>query len=979
MRIQLIGQTVSHYKIIEKLGEGGMGVVYKAQDTKLHRTVALKFLPTQLTHDPVTKKRFIREARTASAIQHSNVCTIHEIGETDDGQMFICMDHYEGQTLGRLLAGGEITAGLAVDTVIQIAEGLAKAHETGIIHRDIKPANILITTDGVPKLLDFGLARLGDETRVTKTGATVGTVAYMSPEQASGGDVDARSDIFSLGVVLYELITGALPFPGDHPAAIMYGIMNNDPPPITNYWSDAPEGLQTLITKALQKDRDDRHQGVLDLVQELVEVERELGGTASTRRRTSVSKRGKTSANRRSRLVGLVATVVILASVAAIVIPRLRNESSSEGIALAVMDFSDLTDPDDRTQTAGIAGLLQVGFVQNVSARVVSPDYLRDLGRRLFGAESGPVEESQFLEVAKESGADVMLAGQIGKAGETRYIIWRLVDTRSGEILAATRVDGDDLLALADDVVSEVAQALETRFGLVGVSDHQSVVAMTTEDPRAHEHFVQGTLEALDFKFSDAVEAFEQAIAIDSTFALAHFELARAQRGLREWELASQSTETAWGLRTQLSVKDRLRLEAWRAQINYRVVESLEVNRELVDRWPDDRELLRELSTQLFFWWFFTEALEISRKAAALYPDDENFAYIPVEALARLRRTDEALAYTKEFVRRYPDNRRGVVLLSYRFSEAGQVDSFEVYIRKALAMAPDNINTQRTIETIPYYRGDLGGAIDSIERFAKRDDLAEGDRVATWRSLSDLYQEAGRYRECVAMIDSVGAYQVGRVSRFYHERWKSEQLLYMGRAREVLYWAQAVAETLAVGGAESNDPQFYGIASWTAKQQRAAALVMLDSTEIASQAVENLLVTSADFGNYARLEAVYLKTEIAIRRGDVGRARIYNDEMAAMGHSIAATWDRKGEMEATVSRLEGRFDEAEQTLQRLLAIYSGHALGYYELGQLYEEMNRPEDAVREYERFLELWSQADEGLPQLVHARERLAAIEGRE
>jgi len=973
----MIGKTVSHYEILEKLGEGGMGVVYKARDTKLHRTVALKFLPTQMTHDPVTKKRFIREARSASAIQHNNVCTIYEIGETDDGQMFICMAHYEGRTLDRLLAEGEITAESALNTVIQIAEGLSKAHEAGITHRDIKPANILITTDGVPKLLDFGLAKLSAETKVTKTGATVGTVVYMSPEQASGGEVDARSDIFSLGVVLYELLTGALPFPGDHTAAILYGIMNNDPPPITNYWSDAPERLQTLITRVLQKDSGDRHQSALEFARALAEVENDLGWTAGKRRRTSVHEGNSTVARRRTRLAGLAASVVILALVAALVVPRLWNGPSSEGIALAVMDFSNLTDPDDQLQTAGIAGLLQVGFVQNVSARIVSPDYLRDLGRRLFGADEGPVEESQFLQVAKESGADVMLAGQIGASGERRYVTWRLVDTRTGEILAATRVDGNDLLTLADDVVAEVVIALENAFGLVEVGNPQSVGAMTTGDPGAHEYFVQGTLAALDFEFSGAVEAFEQAITIDSMFALAHFELARAQRGRREWELARESTETAWGLRTRLSVKDRLRLEAWRAQISYRVVESLDVNRELVDRWPDDRQLLRELMTQLNYWWFFPEALDVCRKGAALYPDDKVFAYTPVEALAALRRTDEALAYTKEFVRRYPDNRRGVVQLSYRFSEAGKVDSFEVYIRRALAMAPDDIYTQRTIETIPYYRGDLGGAIGNIEHFAERDDLTEGSRVATWQRLSDLYQEAGRYRQSLALIDSVGSHKKGRVSRFYHERWKSQQLLDMGRAREALRWAEAVAETLAARGAEMNDPQFNGIASWTAKQQRAAALVMLDSTDVAAQAVDELLAASAEFGNYARLEAVYMKAIIALKQGDAVEARAYNDEVAAIGGGVGAMWDRKGEMEAQVCRLEGRLNEAEQTLQRLLAIYGGHALGYYELGLLYEEMNRPEDAAREYGRFLEMWSQADEGLPQLTDARKRLAAIEG--
>jgi serine/threonine protein kinase len=249
---QLIGQTVSHYKITEKLGGGGMGVVYKAVDTKLDRPVALKFLPAELTRDPDAKRRFVHEAKAASALQHNNICTIHEIDETDDGRMFISMDCYEGGTLKQKVAEGPLPVDEAIDIVIQVAEGLSKAHEAGMVHRDIKPANVMITSDGVVKIVDFGLAKLAGQTKVTKTGTTVGTVAYMSPEQAAGQDVDHRSDIFSLGVVLYELVAGEPPFKGGHEAAVLYGIMHSDPEPVTKYRTDVPEDLQNRRDRAAQ-------------------------------------------------------------------------------------------------------------------------------------------------------------------------------------------------------------------------------------------------------------------------------------------------------------------------------------------------------------------------------------------------------------------------------------------------------------------------------------------------------------------------------------------------------------------------------------------------------------------------------------------------------------------------------------------------------------------------------------------------------
>ena len=225
----MIGKIISHYKILEKLGEGGMGVVYKAQDTKLKRTVALKFLPPELTRDPEAKERFIREAQAASALQHNNICTVHDIDETPDGQLFMVMDCYEGQTLKEKINSCPLKIDESLDIAIQVAEGLQDAHEKGIIHRDIKSSNIMFSSKGQIKITDFGLAKLSGHTKLTQTGTAVGTVAYMSPEQSRSLEVDRRTDIWSFGVLLYEMITGQLPFKGEYDQAVIYSIMNEDP------------------------------------------------------------------------------------------------------------------------------------------------------------------------------------------------------------------------------------------------------------------------------------------------------------------------------------------------------------------------------------------------------------------------------------------------------------------------------------------------------------------------------------------------------------------------------------------------------------------------------------------------------------------------------------------------------------------------------------------------------------------------------
>ena len=278
----LIGQTVSHYKILEPLGAGGMGVVYKAQDLNLDRIVALKFLPPDLTRDFQAKERFINEARSASSFDHPNICTVYEIGEAEDGQSFIAMPWYEGETLKRRIERAPIAIEEATRIALQIVQGLSKTHQKGIIHRDVKPANIIVTTEGVAKILDFGLSKLRGQTVLTKEGSTVGTVAYMSPEQARGDPVDQRTDIWSIGVVLYEMLSGRRPFNGDYDQVVIYSILNQDPTAVTDLRHDVPPDLGAIVTKCLQKDPARRHQSAVELGHDL----EHLLGTRESRRQT---------------------------------------------------------------------------------------------------------------------------------------------------------------------------------------------------------------------------------------------------------------------------------------------------------------------------------------------------------------------------------------------------------------------------------------------------------------------------------------------------------------------------------------------------------------------------------------------------------------------------------------------------------------------------------------------------------------------
>ena len=265
----MIGKTISHYKILEKLGGGGMGEVYKAEDTRLKRTVALKFLPLDLTRDEESKKRFNQEAQTASTLQHNNICTIHDVINTEEGQIYIVMEYYEGETIKQLIKQGPIEVDKALEIAIQVAQGLNAAHEKHITHRDIKSGNIIITKNGTAKIIDFGLAKLAWQTKLTRTGTTLGTAAFMSPEQTIGVTVDHRTDIWSLGVILYEMLTGLTPFRGDYEQAVIYSIVNEEAKPITSLRTGIPIELERVVNKAMAKDPNDRYQHIDEVIVDL--------------------------------------------------------------------------------------------------------------------------------------------------------------------------------------------------------------------------------------------------------------------------------------------------------------------------------------------------------------------------------------------------------------------------------------------------------------------------------------------------------------------------------------------------------------------------------------------------------------------------------------------------------------------------------------------------------------------------------------
>ncbi len=470
-----IGQTVSHYKILEKVGEGGMGVVYKAEDTRLERPVALKFLPSNLTGDKSSNERFIHEARAASAIDHPNICTVYEIDETQDGQMFIVMAYYEGDTLKKEIERGIEDCNRAVDIAIQLSDALALAHQKGIIHRDIKPGNILMTKGGQAKIVDFGLAKLTGQARMTMTGTTMGTTAYMSPEQLRGEQVDHRSDIWSLGVVLYEMITGNLPFHAEFSEAIAYQILNEVPKPATPCRGEIPPGLQRIIQKCLEKDRELRYQSFEEI---LADFSRLRGTPVGWRLAWSMA---------RSRLwsswVTKAAAAALIIVAALVGISRLFPGAETAIDSIAVLPLENLSATADQDYLA-----------DGLHEALIS-DLARLSGfRRVIARSSVKRFKNTMLSprrIADELGVRAILTGTVLCSGSDIRITAHLIDGVTENTIWSERYDRTfkDLLSLEKEIVEGLTREIQLRLTQ---KEQTGLRVPRAVNPEAYEAYLQG-------------------------------------------------------------------------------------------------------------------------------------------------------------------------------------------------------------------------------------------------------------------------------------------------------------------------------------------------------------------------------------------------------------------------------------------------------------------------------------------------------
>jgi tetratricopeptide (TPR) repeat protein/predicted Ser/Thr protein kinase len=976
-RVLASGTEISHYRIIEKLGAGGMGEVYLADDTKLNRKVALKFLLPQYASDEEIKARFIREAQAAASLSHPAIITIHEVSEVQ-GRPFMAMEYVEGKSLREVIDDKRSSFMTILDLAMEIGEGLGRAHEAGIIHRDIKPQNILMGLDGKPKITDFGLAKVKDSPELTKAGTTFGTIAYMSPEQAKGLEVDRRADIFSFGVVLYELIAGQRPFKGDNEPSIINAIVNQIPEPLKRFKSGVPEGLQAVVEKALAKDRQERYQHVDDIVADLRRERKRIELTETT----EMFKIPAPPSGRRKLLPIIipVAVIAVLAGLIFILEPfRVEMGPQEQAVAqentLAIMYFDNLADPADEGRLGEIiTDLLITDLSGSQYLNVISSQRLYDILEILGREDTRKIDRSVATQVATRAGAKWMLMGSILRTEPQIILTLQLVEVSSGSVLASMRVDGKDeesIFEIVDHVTVEIKNNLALPASAKGEEDTE-VSAVTTDSPEAYRHFLEGVRYFRKLYIDEARESYEKAIGYDSTFASAYYMLGLLSAGRERGEAMGQAMRYL----DHASEKERYYIRSLNAITQGNSDQGVAELEKLVERFPRERTAYHLLGTYI----------------RALYQDPER-----------------AIKYLERAIEIDPLFKQSYNVMAYTYNDMGMLEKSIWAINKYIELAPDEPNPHDSKGDLYATHGELDKAIESYRAALKmkpdfyyslgklghmyvfKGDYERADSCyrevsssssKLWRAsgrfaLAIIPVNQGKFDEALRILDNglaademdnfEGMSVAGKIlvkSRIYLQQNRYEEALEVGLAgieemrkafpedpmRELVYKAYLLAKNGRYDEADR----------------------VLEEMRLVAEG--SLLFQIIYLYALGGVEMVKGNPEVAIAHLEQAAEQVTIVPFEAR-FLLGQAYLEAGRLGAAVEEFEASLDEYGE--ERLTSGLMSSVLIYYYVGLAYEGSGWTNKAIAAYEEFLEIWKDADPGLVEVDDARARLANLKG--
>ena len=983
------------YQIIEELGKGGMGRVYKVFDTEVKEKLALKLLKPEIAGDAATIERFRSELRLARTVSHRNVCRMHDLGrEEATGTYYITMEYVAGEDLKGLIHRiGALPLGKALAIARQVAEGLAEAHRLAVVHRDLKPQHIMIDREGGVRIMDFGIARLVGAKGITGAGIMVGTPEYMSPEQVDGKEPDARSDIYSLGVVLFEMLTGRVPFEGETALAVAMKQKSEPPPDPRGLNPQIPEELRDLVLRCLKKDKRERYQNVDDLQAELARIERCMPETTGARpsRKPQTSKEITVRLPSKRIWIPVAAALTVLA---ALLVWQFIPTGAASRRTLTVIGFKNQTgDPGLDYLREAIPNLLITSLEQSKHLRVVSWERLKDLLKQA-GRESAAIfnEEAGF-EVCRREGIEALVVGSYIKAGDTFVTDVKVLDTKTRESLRSASARGDGVASILKTQIDEISREVGRGIGkplLKLEAPARPIMDLTTDSMEAYNYFLRGREDLEKFYFADALKYLERAIALDPDFALAHMILSYTAGQLSDLNRRDEALRAAFRHSASASEKERLYIAAqFAGTIERDENKRFRMLQELVRKFPDEKYALWDLGRIYEAREDFAAAVDVLSRAIALDPEFGSAINLLAYTRARMGEFGEALRLFERYAAVSPGDANPLDSMAELYVRMGNLGLAEAKYREALELKPDFFISCANLAYVASLREDYPETYRWLDEFDKRAPepaLIESQwlrafvdyLLGRWQSALSRYDglrkaaEAAGIESYVATADWITAF-------IYRDMGRSEDALtaYAG------FNDYAMSFTADTDLSRATQAFFTG---WVdvARGRVTEAAARLAEMESSLSAIDDpggtpditflysLLRAEVELADYHVDRAIALGKEIVFPNFPTTTTpNMVNYNLPFVKDVLARAYWKKGDLDAAAAeyRKLTTIDPSNNLRMLISPLY------HYRLGRVLEDKGDEDGAVAEYRKFLEYWKDADSTHPELADAHKRLDAI----